>query len=99
MDLTQEQQDRLVADAAHAYCAAWDERPPLIHELDLHGALLAAHRATTTSATPPTHVIVAVDELEQLKAIKRAAYQLAEVCPAWFRPAIYRLRVALGTDA
>jgi hypothetical protein len=57
-----------MAAAAHTYCAArlpsrgWagPEEPEV-------NALLAAHRATTPSETPPTHVVVAVEELERLK--------------------------------
>jgi hypothetical protein len=67
-----------VAAAAHAYCAAWQQMMDspgrtLIHCREEHGALLAAHRATTPSPTPPTHVIVAVGELEALRAIADAA--------------------------
>jgi len=69
-----------VAAAAHTYCAAVDddERLP-----DLYAALLAAHRATTPSETPPTHVVVAVGELEALREIADAAGALMhdEQCP------------------
>lgn len=61
---------RPVAAAAHAYCAAWLAGDV---KMDTHAALFAAHRATTPSQSPPTHVVVAVDELDALRAIADAA--------------------------
>lgn len=64
-------QVRPVVDAAHGYCAAVE------HDEDYrflrHAELMRAHEATTPSRTPPTHVIVAVDELERLREIADAA--------------------------
>jgi hypothetical protein len=62
-----------VAAAAHAYCADPSE-------LSRYQALLAAHRATTPSPTPPTHTVVAVAELERLRA---AAGELGADGPGW----------------
>jgi hypothetical protein len=71
----------VMAAAAHAYCAvaAGDKRGKIdTHErARTHDALLAAHRATTPSQTPPTHVIVAMDELERLRA---GSERVRELC-------------------
>lgn len=55
----------VVAAAAHGYCAAFEH--DAVHSLILHEVLMEAHRATTPSAIPPTHVVVAVAELERLR--------------------------------
>lgn len=71
-------QVRPAAAAMHTYCAAWlaEQADDIVR--DLHEELLAVHCATTPSQTPPTHVIVAVDELEALRAIADAAGALAQ---------------------
>lgn len=52
--------------AGHAYCAAYESDGD--YRLILHAALLAAHRATTPSPDQPQYVVIAVDELEELRS-------------------------------
>jgi hypothetical protein len=59
----------VVAAAAHAYCAAVEDPALQLEARFLHSKMLVAHRATTPSAVPASHVVVAVDELERLRAI------------------------------
>jgi hypothetical protein len=56
-----------LGDAAHAWCAEYIHRGAAC-DVSVFEALLAAHQATTPSETPPTHGIVAVDELNALRA-------------------------------
>lgn len=61
---------RPVADAAHAYCAAYLDTP-LGSEASVGEAfrlMLEAHQATTPSAVLSSHVIVERAELERLRA-------------------------------
>jgi len=75
---------RPVADAAHAMHAAekaLDEGDGFYRDVKrARAAFVAACEATTPSATPPTHVIVAVDELERLRAVDGHRAVLAERC-------------------
>ena len=64
---------RPMADAGHAYCAAWyvpGEESTGDPETD---ALFAAHMATTPSPGPATHVVVEVKELERLRRFEQRA--------------------------
>jgi hypothetical protein len=59
----------VMAAPAHEVARAWERGGDLTPEM---AVLVAAHRATTPSPTPPTHVVVAVDELDRLRAIEAA---------------------------
>lgn len=69
--------DAVVATAARIYVqkvlsGGGDVYPRQILELD---ELVNAHRATTPSSASATHVVIAVDELVELKRLKDDHYQ------------------------
>lgn len=94
---------RPMADAAYAYCAARElpiRQRIASRELDLYAALMAAHRATTPSQVPSSHVIVERGRLALLETIEKCAQMYANVRDAdpdgheW-----YDLLALLGTGA
>jgi len=72
-----------MADAGHAYCAAYRDMVTgfdLEGVIRLHDALLAAPRASTPSPGPATHVVVEVVELDRLE--RRALNSQTEAAEA-----------------
>jgi hypothetical protein len=62
--------DAIIAVPARAFAASW----PAGAEYETKGPLrdlLVAHRATTPSPTPATHVVVAVDDLKKVRRLAK----------------------------
>jgi len=68
-----------MADAGHAYCALVLDPAPREEGVvpSAFRALLAAHRATTPSPGPATHVVVEAAELERLREAERKLIRIA----------------------